>query len=431
MADESNLDIAEMVVRRSTRYQQMSADERRAVDIRFADYMDEEMDDEVDVSALGHEGEVDNDCTYQPAEESDAETEGHVDINEDIDDDDDEEEENDAAQTSENYYISKDGTQWCKKAPPTSRIRVHNVVDFTRRKPGPSGTVHDPYTIFRSIISEDIAYIITRETNRKGREVTAAWNLANPTKKKEWKPLTVKEFDAFLAIILYAGLTKSNGEPATELWGSARCPIYKAAMSYDRFVCIKQFIRFDNGNTRQQRLINSKTAAIDDIWQMLQYNLAAAYTPHDALTVDEQLFPYRGRTRFTQYIPSKPAKYGLKVWWLCDSKSFYPVKGMIYSGKLPNQEREVNQGQNVVLELVEKYLDAGRTIYADNFFTTLDLARILMRRKTAYVGTVRSNKTFVPREFQKNPKRPINSTLFGFNEGDIALCSYAPKKIKQ
>lgn len=34
--------------------------------------------------------------------------------------------------------------------------------------------------------------------------------------------------------------------------------------------------------------------------------LAAAYTPHEALTVDEQLFPYRVHTRFAQYIPSKP-----------------------------------------------------------------------------------------------------------------------------
>ena len=107
-----------------------------------------------------------------------------------------------------------------------------------------------------------------------------------------------------------------------------------------------KFIRFDNENTRQQRLINSKTAAIDDIWQMLQHNLAVAYTAHEALTVDEQLFPYRGRTRFTQYIPSKPAKYGLKVWWLCDSQSYFPVNGMIFwktakptTGDKPRAER--------------------------------------------------------------------------------------------
>ena len=149
-ADASNVDITEMVVRRSTRYQQMSADERRAGDMRFADFMDEE----VDIAALGNEAEDDDDCTYQPAEESDAETGGYVEINEDIDDDDDKEEENDAPETNENYYIAKDGPQWCKEASPTSRTRAHNLIDSTRREPGPSGTVHDPYTIFRSIISD-------------------------------------------------------------------------------------------------------------------------------------------------------------------------------------------------------------------------------------------------------------------------------------
>ncbi|XP_067625689.1 acidic leucine-rich nuclear phosphoprotein 32-related protein-like [Eurosta solidaginis] len=97
MADASNLDVAEMVVRRSRRYQQMTADERRAVDSRFADFMDEDMDEETDIAAIdNYEVEDDEDRTYQPAEESDAKTEGYVELNEDTADDDDEEEENDA-----------------------------------------------------------------------------------------------------------------------------------------------------------------------------------------------------------------------------------------------------------------------------------------------------------------------------------------------
>ena len=74
-------------------------------------------------------------------------------------------------------------------------------------------------------------HVFGHHYNRKSKEVTAALNLANPTKKKEWKPVTVKEFDAFVAILLYAGLTRSKHEPATELWGATRCPIYKAALS--------------------------------------------------------------------------------------------------------------------------------------------------------------------------------------------------------
>ena len=78
MADESNLDVAEIVVRLSTRYQQMAADKRRAADSRFADFMDEDIDNYIEVKD-------DEDRTYQHAE-----TEGYVKLKEDTDDDDDE-----------------------------------------------------------------------------------------------------------------------------------------------------------------------------------------------------------------------------------------------------------------------------------------------------------------------------------------------------
>lgn len=178
-------------------------------------------------------------------------------------------------------------------------------------------------------------------------------------------------------------------------------------MSSIRFNILLRYIRFDNGNTRPQRAQMSKTAAIDDMWLMLNSNLARLYTPGANLTVDEQLFPYRGRTPFTQYIPSKPAKYGIKVWWICDSKTHYPLKGMIYGGKLANEQREVNQGERVVLELIGAYRTTRRTIYCDNFFTTLNLAEVLIENQLAIVGTVRSNKRFVPQEFKKDRNRPV------------------------
>lgn len=52
-------------------------------------------------------------------------------------------------------------------------------------------------------------------------------------------------------------------------------------------------------------------------------------------TVDKQFFPYHGRTRFTQYIPNKPAIYGINVWWICDYVSNYPLKRIICKGKPP------------------------------------------------------------------------------------------------
>jgi hypothetical protein len=89
--------------------------------------------------------------------------------------------------------------------------------------------------------------------------------------------------------------------------------------------------------------------------------------------------PYRGRTRFTQYIPSKPAKYGIKVWWICDAKNWYPMS-ILYTGKSATS-REKNQGERIVKELATPFKNSGRNITTDNFFTTLPLAKQLLSWK--------------------------------------------------
>ena len=66
--------------------------------------------------------------------------------------------------------------------------------------------------------------------------------------------------------------------------------------------------------------------------------------------MDEQLVNYRGRCPFKVYIPSKPGKYGVKVWAACDAKNGYVCNAQIYSGK-SGPTPEVNQGQRVVLDM--------------------------------------------------------------------------------
>ncbi|XP_036347482.1 piggyBac transposable element-derived protein 4-like [Rhagoletis pomonella] len=115
-------------------------------------------------------------------------------------------------------------------------------------------------------------------------------------------------------------------------------------MSIQRFKSITSFIRFDDERTRASRQEEDKAAPILDLWTMLNTQLEALYKPTANVTVDEQLFPFRGRTKFTQYIPSKPAKYGIKIFWACDASNSYPLKGILYTGKERNQPRDVNQG---------------------------------------------------------------------------------------
>ena len=212
------------------------------------------------------------------------------------------------------------------------------------------------------------------------------------------------------------------------MWKKASFPLYRATMGRSRFQSILRFIRFDDHTTRHVRAASDKAAPISDIWNMLNANLASVYKPTEYLTIDEQLFPFRGQTKFTQYMPSKPAKYGIKVWWLCDAENGYPLKGIIYTGKVGNT-RDVNQGERIVKELAVTYKGSGRNISTDRFFTTLPLAKLLLTWNLTLVGTLKKNKTYISQEMKASKSREILSTIFGFHE-KVTMCSYVPKKNK-
>lgn len=67
-------------------------------------------------------------------------------------------------------------------------------------------------------------------------------------------------------------------------------------------------------------------------------------------------------------------------------------------------------------------------LVTDNFFTALPLARLLMTLELSIVGTVKRNKPYIPPEMQPSSSRQELSSVFGFSEDNVCLCSYVPKK---
>ena len=154
-------------------------------------------------------------------------------------------------------------------------------------------------------------------------------------------------------------------------------PLLRAALSRDQFKMMFRFIRFDNENTRAERAQTDEAAPKQDIWIMLNRNLEKAYKPYECITIHEQLFPFKGHTKFTQYIPSKPATYCIKVFWACYASNAYPLQGQIYAGKPIDCPRQVNVGERTVLSLVSLFKSSGKNVTTDNFFTTMELVKVL------------------------------------------------------
>ena len=200
------------------------------------------------------------------------------------------------------------------------------------------------------------------------------------------------------------------------------------------YLFLFSFIRFDNKDTRPQRVQADKLAAISELWSMFLHNAQGAMIPGPFLTVDERLAAYRCRCRFIQYMPTKPAKYGIKLWMCCDADTKYVYNASICCGKENAKEATClcNLGGKVVRQLLEPLHCEGRNITTDNYFTSLGLARDLIKAKKAtLVGTIRTNRVELPKEFAAPAGRELYSSLIGFNEtSDSSLVSYKCKKNK-
>ncbi|XP_041729377.2 piggyBac transposable element-derived protein 4-like, partial [Coregonus clupeaformis] len=246
-----------------------------------------------------------------------------------------------------------------------------------------------------------------------------------------WKAMDSTDLRAYVGLLILAGVYRSRGEAASSLWDAeSGRTIFRATMPLKVFHAYSRLLRFDDRQTRAERRAaggGDKLAAVREVWDKWVERLPLLYNPGPDVTVDEQLVPFRGRCPFRQYIPSKPAKYGIKTWVACDSKSSYAWKMQVYTGKATCGGPEKNQGMRVVLDLTQGL--RGHNVTCDNFFTSYELARQLLTRNVTVVGTVRKNKPELPQALLASKDRLLFSSKFAFTP-TTALVSYLPKKNK-
>lgn len=291
----------------------------------------------------------------------------------------------------------------------------------------------DKRSAFVRIMTSSIIETIVIETNRKARRVQLANSHVSKSKSlRHWYDTNAEEIMAFIGILLYAGAEKANLVHGSDLFDKQNMPFYRACMSYTRFQQLCRFIRFDDSRSRPDRLKHDKLAPFRYVWTIFSTNMAVPFAASKELTIDEQLLPTRNRCGFRQYIPSKPGKYGIKVFWLVDSQTNYPLAAEVYLGAQPNTERSTGIAHDLVTRLMKNYLNIGANVTMDNFFTGVELAKNLLEKRTTIVGTIRSNKKELPRIFANKDeakKRGTFSSIFCFS-GPCQLVSYTTNTAK-
>ena len=182
------------------------------------------------------------------------------------------------------------------------------------------------------------------------------------------------------------------------------------------------------------RFRNDRIAATRPLLDSLVTNSQKCYIHNECVTVDEELYPFRGRCSYIQYMPSKPARYGLKFWVLADAQSYYVSYASMYTGK----DQTVNRGSRSLGEQVvmnaTRHVSEGRNVTTNNFFTGLLLARELRKRNLSLLGTIRSHRREITLAVRSHHNRELYSSKFLFTTVDqtpIWLVSYKAKKNKK
>uniref|UniRef100_A0AAV2L9F1 PiggyBac transposable element-derived protein domain-containing protein n=1 Tax=Knipowitschia caucasica TaxID=637954 RepID=A0AAV2L9F1_KNICA len=199
-------------------------------------------------------------------------------------------------------------------------------------------------------------------------------------------------------------------------------------MSRNRFQNIMQHLRFDDKFTREDRAKTDKFAAMSDVWGSFVTNCLTSCNPGRHITIDEQLFPSKTRCCFLQYIATKPDKFGIKFWVACDLKSKYICNVFPYLGKDPSRPSGERLSETVVMRLMEPFLDKGRNVTTDNFFTSLSLAKRLLERKTTILGTVNKIRREIPPSTRRMDRNEFTTQLFSTTGATLTV--YTPNRKK-
>lgn len=386
-------------------------------------------------------------------ENSDTDDEPPVEMEEDSESDLSEEDESESEEDSDDpnkipkWYKGKDGTKW-KSQPVVSKkakSRRCNIVTKNCSVKACARNAKTPLQAFELFFDDFVIEKITHYTNlfidKKRSDIMEQKKKLTQKEldKKLWKYARTDQHEirALFGLLIYLGSSKIGKGSIKHFWNDEKrkWPICSALFGFDRYRFLMRAIHFDDYRTREEAAKTDNFAIMRELFTYINNKFQDCYEPSASLCVDEQLLRFRGRVKFKQFIPSKPAKYGLKVWALVDVETLYTCMLEPYVGKQP--KKDANQKTNplaistapydLVLRLINRYTKSGRNLTGDNWFTSIALVKKLLALETTYVGTIRKNKPQIPKRFQPSTKRPELSTVFGFTS-KMTLVSYVPKK---
>lgn len=257
-----------------------------------------------------------------------------------------------------------------------------NLFTGTQGIRGRNNQFDSPLTAFRLFFSDLVHERIARETNK----------YAESKGNESWINTNQAEVKKLIACLIYMGVD-SIGDTSLYWASPFNIPFITRLFTRDRFTCLLSHIHLTSNNNSSNDKLYKVRWLLDYITQRCLY----LYYPSENLAVDEAMIPFKGRLGFKQYIPSKPTKWGIKVWALADSSNGFLCNFCVYTGASSEQkENGMNNIESIVLNLCRPFEGKYHRLWMDNYFTSFPLLKKLKERAIYASGTVRWNRQGFP-----------------------------------
>uniref|UniRef100_A0A672GR58 PiggyBac transposable element-derived protein domain-containing protein n=1 Tax=Salarias fasciatus TaxID=181472 RepID=A0A672GR58_SALFA len=294
----------------------------------------------------------------------------------------------------------------------TARLTTWKMVDLNNPplpeyQHSPPDFVGTPFEYFSRYFSPEVIKHITYQTN-----LYATQKDVNTT-----FTTTEDEMLNFLAILIYMGIAELPS--IDDYWAmDTRVPQVANLMSSKRFRLMRRLVHF-NDNTQIPGTVD-RFFKIRPLFSFLNTVFRKEpQTPKQS--VDEVMVAYKGKTagNLRQYIKNKPDKWGFKLF----GKTTLEAHGV----PLMPIQKTLGATSQIVSVLVSTIsLSTTTAIFADNFFTSLELVRYLKDKNCRYTGTARDNRIGKPplKSIKEMEKKAVPRGTYSYvtsDDGILAL----------
>ena len=163
--------------------------------------------------------------------------------------------------------------------------------------------------------------------------------------------------------------------------------------------------RFNDRAHQYLSMRNKPLYPLQPLWASVVARCHSGFNVGRQLAIDEAMVQYSGFKAKVRkfFMPLKPIRAGFKIYAIADSATGYISNFIVhpYKGGKPAKMTDI------AMEVVEPHLGKYHHIFTDKLYTSVELARRLLSKKTYLTGAVKSTTKGLPTDFsssqQKNP----------------------------